>query len=382
MKTIKTYKQLMSLVETDDAFFFKDFPYEDRVYRIFNYRLASWTSFQKPSAMNCRGIMYDVTTDEPKLVSLPMEKFFNFEEGNVDHYQNRMRTKMVKMDGSLISTYLHNGKLMLKTKGALFSDQAIAAMNWLNKPENQTIKEQIEAIVADRFTANFEYSAPWNRIVCPYQEEKLTLLSITDHVTFKNRFGADMINLLLELNADDLIPLAVEYMYEDGTDIDQELKNIRAEQEGEGYVIEFVRPDNTSYLVKVKTDKYLSLHRAKDSVYTPKRLFECVLDEATDDLRSLFHDDPYVLNMTSDMENRVQPVYNRIIKEVENFFETNKALGRKEYAILAQKEHPKLMGLLMLAYLNRPIDYKEFSKKNMKEIFGISGEIPMTMTFE
>jgi hypothetical protein len=117
-------------------------------------------------------------------------------------------------------------------------------------------------------------------------------------------------------------------------------------------------------------------------VYTPKRLFECVLDEATDDLRSLFHDDPYVLNMISDMENRVQPVYNHIIKEVETFFETNKSLDRKEYAILAQKEQPKLMGLLMLAYLNRPIDYKEFSKKNMKEIFGISGEIPMTMTFE
>jgi T4 RnlA family RNA ligase len=379
MKATKTYFELMALVESDEAFFFKDFPYEDRVYCIFNYRLASWTSFQKPGAMNCRGIMYDVTTDEPKLVSLPMEKFFNFEEGNVDHYQCRMRTKMVKMDGSLISTYLHNGKLMLKSKGALFSEQAIAAMNWLNREENRNIKDQIQIIVSDKFTVNFEYSAPWNRIVCPYQEEKLTLLSITEHANFKNYFGVDVVNLLLKLNVDDLIPLVVECMYEGG-DIDEELKNIRAEQEGEGYVIEFVRPDQTSYLVKVKTDKYLSLHRAKDSAYTPKRLFECVLDEATDDLRSMFHDDAYVLNMITDMENRVQPVYNHIIEEVENFFETNKGLDRKTYAILAQKEQPKLMGLLMLAYLNRPIDYKEFSKKNMKELFGISGETQMLMT--
>ncbi len=379
MKANKTYEELMSLVETDEAFFFKDFSYEDRVYRIFNYRLASWTAFQKPSAMNCRGIMYDVTTDDPKLVSLPMEKFFNFEEGCVDHYRCRMATKMVKMDGSLISTYLHNGKLMLKSKGALFSDQAIMAMNFLNREENKKIKEQIRYFVDSGFTVNMEFTSEKNRVVVPYQQERLTILSIRDHSDFSNQYGSALIELFNNAGFVDLKKILVDYAYASG-DIDQEIKNIRAEQHGEGYVLEFVRPDNTCYLVKVKNDRYLSLHRAKDSVYTPKRLFECVLDEATDDLRSMFADDPYVLNLIGDMENRVQPVYNHIIKTVEDFFDANRHLERKDYAILAQKQAPNLMGLLMNAYLNRPIDYKEFSKKNMVDLFGIVGETPMLVS--
>lgn len=70
----ETYNNLMELIEKNEAFFFKDFNLHDKTYRIMNYRLASWSLFQEPGAMNCRGIMYDVTDPHNvKLVSLPQK---------------------------------------------------------------------------------------------------------------------------------------------------------------------------------------------------------------------------------------------------------------------------------------------------------------------
>lgn len=378
-KAIETYHNLMNLCKEDEAFYFADFNAADRMYRIFNYRLANWSSFEKPSAKDCRGIMYDVTNKEfPILVSLPMEKFFNFQEGNVDHTSGYMFTKMVKMDGSLISTYLHKGKLMLKSKGSISSSQAIAAMAYLDKhPEH---KQKILEIVQDDFTVNLEYTDVTNRIVVPYQEERLTILSVRSHASFRNYYGRDMKFVTSPVLKDWIVDYTCETII--GSDMDKVVSEIRKEQEGEGYVIEIVNPDG-NYLIKVKNDRYLALHQAKDGVYNPKRLFVAVLEESTDDLRSMFTDDAYVLSLIEGMENTVQPVYNHLVKTVEDFYSDNKHLERKEYAIKAQSEHPKIMGLLMSAYLGRNVDYKDFSIKNMVDYYGIStAEIPMEMTFE
>ena len=77
-----------------DAFYFDDQKDEltGKTYRIFNYRLASYTSFQKQDAKNCRGTMFDITDiNKPILVSLPPEKFFNYEEGIGEKEHNKHR---------------------------------------------------------------------------------------------------------------------------------------------------------------------------------------------------------------------------------------------------------------------------------------------------
>jgi T4 RnlA family RNA ligase len=378
-KAIETYHNLVNLCKEDEAFYFADFKAADRIYRIFNYRLANWTSFSKPSAKDCRGIMYDVTNKEfPILVSLPMEKFFNYQEGNVDHTSGYMSTKMVKMDGSLISTYLHKGKLMLKSKGSISSSQAIAAMAYLDKhPEH---KQKIIEIVDDGFTVNMEWTAMDNRVVVPYQEERLTILSVRSHVSFWNYYGPDLNHVTSPILQDWIVDYTCETV--PGNEMNKTISEIKKEQEGEGYVIEIVKPEG-NYLIKVKNDRYLALHNAKDGIYNPKRLFVAVLEESTDDLRSMFTDDAYVLSLIEGMENTVQPVYNHLVKTVEEFYANNKHLERKEYAIKAQSEHPKIMGLLMSAYIGRNVDYKEFSIKNMVDYYGIStAEIPMEMVFE
>jgi T4 RnlA family RNA ligase len=375
----ETYDNLMKLIEKNEAFFFKDFNLHDKNYRIMNYRLASWTLFQEPSSLNCRGIMFDVTEpNNVKLVSLPPEKFFNYEEGGVDHTKGKLGDKMVKMDGSLISTYMHNGELFFKSKGSLFSSQALDAMKLLNKEENAKFKKELESLVNRGFTVNLEYTSPENRIVISYQTEELTVLSARRHEDGKNFFATKLIELLDTYDLTAVKNKMVDYESLHKQDINQ-LKfvdDVRAEQEGEGYVVEIVLDDDNSYLTKIKNIKYIALHHTKDSVNSPKALFEAVVEEATDDLRAMFADDPYVLSKVEEMENHVQPIFNNMIKTVDAFYAENKELTRKDYAIKAKAEHPEFMSLMMNSYLGQESDYKEFAKKRRKEMFGI-GEDPV-----
>ena len=374
----ENYENLMKLVEKDEAFHYKDFTLDSKVYRIFNYRLASWTSFQEPNALNCRGIMFDISDEaNVKLVSLPPEKFFNYEEGGIDHTIGRLGDKMIKMDGSLISTYEHNGDIYLKSKASLFSSQANVSMAFLNAPENALFKEEVARLVKQGYTVNMEYTSPENRVVIPYQKEELTVLSVRSNETGENFFASKLARLL---EAKGGFTHITEHLvkFEDLRDFtgthSKFVEAVREEQEGEGYVIEIEVNEKESYLVKVKNLKYIALHQTKDSVNSSRRLFEAIINEASDDLRSMFADDAYVLNKIAEMEAQVQPVYNHIIKTVEDFHAENKDLARKDYAIKATKDHPEFMGLLMNSYLGKTNNYKEFAIKHRTDLFRIKDE--------
>ena len=137
----------------------------------------------------------------------------------------------------------------------------------------------------------------------------------------------------------------------------------------EGYIVYL--PD---ICFKAKTLWYLTQHRAKDSINSPRRLYETVIAEATDDLRSLFYADKHVLAKIDAMEQKVGHWYNELVDQVETYYEENKDLERKEYAIKGQQELPKMVfGLAMQRYIGREINYKEFMIKKWKE-FGIKDE--------
>lgn len=131
------YADLMSLCAMDDTFFYKDVRFHSTTYRIFNYRLCSYAAFQsRPAALNCRGTMFNITNPKQiQMVSLPQEKFFNYEEGfgrKQFHRRGRLGDKMEKMDGTLISTYLHRVnarevEVRLKSKLSLTSKQVLDA---------------------------------------------------------------------------------------------------------------------------------------------------------------------------------------------------------------------------------------------------------------
>ena len=133
------YDDLVSLCSPNSGFYYKDVQLDSAKYRIFNYNLCSYEQFQMKSALNCRGIMFDITDlENVRLVCLPPEKFFNYEEGDGKniHSLGTFGIQMEKLDGSLISTYLHTNDqgqqiFKLKSKASLISTQATEAMNLL-----------------------------------------------------------------------------------------------------------------------------------------------------------------------------------------------------------------------------------------------------------
>ncbi len=372
----KLWDELMALVDSNEAFFYADHSYLERWWRIFNYRLASYTDFLLPSALECRGIMFEISeegkdADPIRIAARPMQKFFNYRENPMTMDVDLWDVEQIfdKADGSLITSYQADGQIHLKSKGALQSDQAVAATQLLRSADYQWADDTIHAIHVSGACVNMEYVAPDNRIVIGYEEPGLIVLNVRDLITGGYWSHTKVQELFGDLACYEYKPDFGDHLDSQATKVEF-LEGIPDATGIEGVVV-YMRD---GLWMKMKTEAYLTAHRAKDSINSPRRLFEAVLEEATDDLRSLFFDDQVALNMIEEMEVRVDHIYNHAVDSVERFYERNKGMERKDYAIAGQAELDKpLFGLAMNKYLGKEADYKAFLRKNYKS-FGIKDD--------
>lgn len=370
MNTYQTqlFNELSSLVAYNEAFYKQEFVTGGHTYWIYNYRLASYTDFIQPGAIECRGVMFEVDADGNaiRLAALPMPKFFNLNENpmsmNLD--LTDIDEILVKADGSLMSTYEQDEVLKIKSKGSISSEQCIAAMNWLDDSSCMIrffAEELLHTTVAG-WTVNMEWCSPIHRIVLGYEHPHLMVLNARNRETGEymsygelvSRFGNDFVIERILVDDPAAFVASIPTMADDI----------------EGFVVRM----KSGQRVKIKTEKYLSLHHAKDSVNNPRRLFEAILDEGIDDLRSMFHTDAVAMKMIDEMQTKVDHLYNSMVNTVESFYEENKHLTRKDYAIKGQRETDPYFGLAMTRYLGKPVDYKGFLKSRYKE-FGIRDSV-------
>lgn len=364
------YNELITLAQSNEAFYFSDFELDDKFYRIFLYRLASYTDFCELSAFESRGTMFEMKTGDEyshakELVSLPFEKFFNFRENDFTMNPDWGSAISVqdKRDGSLISTYMHNEKLRLKSKGSISSPQCLDAMEWLDRKENDHFRADLTALTRKGYTVIMEWTAPYNRIVLGYENPNLTVLAV--------RLNCDGSYVdILDLQSFPAIQVRwvedyMDYVEKEYTTVEEFVESIANRENIEGFVIVL----ESGQRIKIKANWYLTRHRMKDSVNCPRRLFEAVIDEASDDLRTLFVDDPAVLKQIGDMEKFADGIYNHSVDSVERFYERNKHFDRKSYAILGQKELIRAdFGLAMMKYVGKELNYKESIKKRWREL--------------
>lgn len=357
------YRDLMAL-SNQEAFYFQDFTSGAHTYRIFNYRLASFTDFQQPGAMECRGVMFEIDKDgNPlELKALPMEKFFNLNENpmTIGLDLTEIDEILLKADGSLMSTYTHHYpdgsfELKLKSRGSITSEQCIAAMDWLRY---NNLYNRLQEVNDDMgYTVNLEWCSPIHRIVIGYMSPHLKVLNARNRETGEYMTYAELVQNFGKENVIDRIQSTDPVAFV--ASIPEMLEDI------EGYVVRL----KSGQRVKIKTNKYLSLHHAKDSVNNPRRLFECILDEGVDDLRGMFYTDQVAIMLIDEMQQKVDHIYNFMVKEVEEFYDANKHLDRKDYAIKAQKEvSPMYFSRSMNKYLGKDPEYKSFLKGKYKEL--------------
>ena len=74
------FDDAMKLCAENDAFYFVDQKMGDTEYRIFTYRLASFSDFQNRNALEMRGHTFRKDADGWKLASLPPQKPLTFED--------------------------------------------------------------------------------------------------------------------------------------------------------------------------------------------------------------------------------------------------------------------------------------------------------------
>ena len=374
------YGQLMTLTK-NDAFYTADHKIDDRTFfRVFTYRLASYTDFLLPGALEARGIMFEVAYADPttaiRIAARPMQKFFNIGENPLamDLDYTKVIGSYLKEDGSLISSYTRRivgmGEdfqsecftlLLFKSKTSISSDQAIAAGKWVEaNPDLQMAILNYEDV---GYTVNCEWCAPDNRIVVGYMEPRLIVLNVRHRITgeyvdraeLERDFGKHLVGVAESITGEADIKRLSQHTGYEGLILQFE----------EGYKVEFV---------KFKNDWYLHRHRTKDSVNNANALFECVLNEGSDDLRTMFVEDPLATKIIDEMEELVIPLYNRFVKGCQNFYNENKHLERKDFAIKGQQPffaegdllNKFAFGIVMTMYLGKEPDIKGTLSKHKR----------------
>lgn len=365
------FDDLMALCASNEAFYFVDQTDAngDR-YRVFTYRLASYTDFQNRNATECRGHTFKEMLDGSwRLASLPMQKFFNYGEHvgwGTEMDLNAMDLVMDKLDGSLISTVVSNigtGDWFLKSKTSFKSSQVVEATELVNSKKYEGFRNKLKYLSWLGYTVNMEYLSPTNQIVIGYTEPMLKVLNVRDMCDGSYKSHSEVVALFGQ-----------DFVVEShGIPVDGAAFLAEAERMTgiEGFVIRL----KNGLWFKHKTEAYCILHHLKDSINNPKRLWEACVNETADDLRALFKDDPISIEKISAMEVLASSVYNHVHKTVHAFFNENKDLSRKDYAIKGQAElmADGTFSLAMNLYIGREANVKEFLVKNYKR-YGVKDE--------
>lgn len=345
------YDNLMALVVPGDytKFYYKDFltVLQTRV-RVFTYNYAQYSDWCQPDALECRGIMFEMDeNDKPvRIMCRPMEKFFNLGECpfTMGLDLDQIDYSMTKADGSLISTFVDKGMVYCKSKGSIWSEQAVAANAYLLDYYHKGLYDRVLELANEGWTCNFEYVAPTNRVVVAYQEPRLILLNVRNNET--GEYAP-----IKELQRDAVLRfyLVDVYVPEEYSDNQKMIDGLREEVGTEGMV--FVMP---GLRFKVKTNWYSALHRVKDTLSNNRDLFETVVSGGSDDLKGLF-DDNWSRTKIETFEGVFYKYLRDSIDLLNEFYNKNRGAERKNYAIDAQtyfrsKNKFELFGISMLQY--------------------------------
>lgn len=211
------------------------------------------------------------------------------------------------------------------------------------------------------FTVNMELVGPNNQIVLGYPIDRLIVLNARNIETGEYVSYNDL---------SELFPEHIVKTYDIPNNPQEFLTSIENTNGIEGIVFYC---DGKYY--KHKGNWYQTLHKLKNSITNERRLWEACINETADDLRALFVDDPVSVAKIIDMEEKAAKVYNHADKVVNEFYNENKHLDRKSYAILGQEKLNKdgLFSIAMNLYLGKDANLKEFLVKNYKK-YGVKDE--------
>lgn len=231
-----------------------------------------------------RGIKFHPETGE--VLARPFHKFFNLNERadmNVsrEYFLNNDHVILEKLDGSMV----HPIPIIVRD-GAHTTDVHV---RWCTKMGITSTAMNAECFVAanphitdfaltmmgNSLTPIFEWESPKDQIVVRQREEKMTLTAIRHNVTGLYAEYDQLVQIAERFG----IPV-VKALDTTGIDFNELVTKIREYEDSEGVVIRF----KDGGMIKVKSDWYVQLHRAKDLIRDQRNVVEVILGEKLDDL--------------------------------------------------------------------------------------------------
>lgn len=223
----------------------------------------------------CRGITFDSVTG--KVISRKYHKFFNLGERaettpvNVDF--SRPYRRFEKLDGSMITPLLINGKVRWCTKMGL-TQVAAPVDTW--SADKQQYHELAKYWMAEGWTPIFEWCSRIQRIVIDYPETRLVLTAIRHNETGIYKSYDE---LKEEANAYGVpVVSASSIIYDYDEDVVEEIRQVEG---SEGDVWRF----EDGHMLKLKGEWYSLLHKTLDHLKFEKDVIRLILDEKLDDAK-------------------------------------------------------------------------------------------------
>jgi RNA ligase len=207
-----------------------------------------------------------------------------------------------------------------------------------------------------RYTPIFEFCSRSQRIVIDYPTADLVLLAIRNNLTGNYISYDDMVELAKDYN------ITVVQNIDISININVLVEFIRANEDSEGIVIRF----DTGHMIKIKSDWYVRIHKAKDKIRFEKDLVENIINESVDDLKPLLTEDDRI--MIAKYENKMQEKIHQVTNHIEMIVKEalNKYTNRKDYAVEFVKKQPEhLKSILFYAYEGKNV--KEELIKQIKK---------------
>jgi RNA ligase len=311
-------------------------------FRIINYHYQDPTTFSGPHEAlrrECRGLVFDLETG--LIINRRFHKFFNINEKpdtqhDVLDWSDQLHVVMQKVDGSMISP--------------VFVGRDYDHVRWISKMGITDTAMRAEEFVATRpqyrdiaseclgrgYTPIFEWCSRRDRIVIDHPQDDLVLLAIRC-----NHTGAYLgRNAIEEMGGSHKVTTVKTFDGFSGAALDY----ARDIKDTEGFVIQF----GNHHMVKLKTDWYVSIHKAKELLGSPRRVVENAINGTIDDLLAI---------LPSDDQARVEEdvktfwsFFNYAVTMKENLLRDIKAeMDRKTFALgpAQQMLHP---GVLFTAW--------------------------------
>ncbi len=270
----------------------------------------------------CRGLILKKFTWD--IVAYPFYRFFNHTEGHAAKCNLDSSVLFQKLDGSLLIVYPHNGTINVATRGMMFAHGTVGAA-YMKTTSAKTFADlfwETIGMVCPKLSNKYmwpndicfcmELTTPENRVVTPYFDKKVHVLSARRTTDWEELSQAELLNVCEYMG----LPMPKVYEFKNDKHINSLMSMLPTLDEG-FVLVDYNQKSNGSFArIKIKNPRYLAAAHLLGSHFSPKRVLECILADGEEEFLSYFpeYKDTFVkVNVALEvLSHELQNEYNAI----------------------------------------------------------------------